>query len=206
MTLFLTAIGLGIAFCAPPGAVNAESLRRGLAGGFTSALKVQVGSLIGDMTWSAIALAGAAVLVQSLVARIVLGAVGALFLTRLAWSALADARSGKEPAPAAPGGRGDFATGAFLSLTNPWAVAFWLGIGGSLVAFGIGDPQPIHFALFFGGFLLGAVLWCLGYSALVGWGRRYVSPGLFRVVNLVCGLVLALFALRLLWSTLTLVV
>jgi hypothetical protein len=32
------------------------------------------------------------------------------------------------------------------------------------------------------------------------WGKRYLTPTLFRVVNVVCGLALGVFALRLAWS------
>jgi len=75
-TLFLSAFGLGIAFCAPPGAITAEALRRGLARGFRPALLLELGSLIGDAAWAALALAGAAIVVQNRAIQIVLGAAG----------------------------------------------------------------------------------------------------------------------------------
>jgi chemosensory pili system protein ChpE len=55
ITLFLASFALGLAFCAPPGAITAEALRRGLARGFRPALLVELGSLIGDATWALIA-------------------------------------------------------------------------------------------------------------------------------------------------------
>ncbi len=58
--LFVSAFGLGLAFCAPPGAVTAEALRRGLERGFWSVLLLELGSLVGDATWAALALFGAA--------------------------------------------------------------------------------------------------------------------------------------------------
>ena len=130
--LFLSTIGLGLAYCATPGAVNAESLRCGLAGGFRQALLVQIGSLIGDTLWAAVALTGTAFLVQNRSLRIVLGIAGACLLLRLAWSAIKDALAGSVPETQAARGRGAFLTGAFFSLTNPSAVAFWLGIGGGV--------------------------------------------------------------------------
>lgn len=199
--LYTTALVLGIAFCAPPGAVNAETLRRGLARGFAAAVRTQLGSLLGDTVWAVMALLGAAFLVQSTTARLVLGLAGTLLLLRLAWSALRDGWRGAVPAATASGG-GDFATGAMLSLANPWAVAFWLGVGGAIVAGGIADPGPGHFAVFLGGFLTGALLWCLAISALAGWGRRLVGAGFFRWLNLGCGLALAYFGVTLLARTL----
>jgi len=202
--LWLSALALGIAFCAPPGAVNAESLRRGLARGFWPALRVQTGSLIGDMAWAAFAFSGAAFLVRNGPVRLILGLLGTLFLFRLTWVSLSAAGDNCGPAPSAGPSRGDLATGLFLSLANPWAVAFWLGVGGSLVATGSADPQLQHFALFLSGFLVGGLAWCLFISGLLAWGRRYVTAGFFRWVNLLCGLILGYFAAKLLWETLSL--
>ena len=56
---------MGLAFAAPPGIVTAETVRRGLGGGFAHALFVQVGSLVGDASYAIIALAGLAAALQS---------------------------------------------------------------------------------------------------------------------------------------------
>lgn len=55
---------MAISFSAPPGPVTVETIRRGLRGGFGPALSVQLGSIIGDVAWCAIALLGLAPLVQ----------------------------------------------------------------------------------------------------------------------------------------------
>ena len=44
-----TAIGLGIAYAAAPGAVNTEAIRRGATHGAHSTFLVESGSLIGDL-------------------------------------------------------------------------------------------------------------------------------------------------------------
>ena len=64
VSLFVSAFGVGLAFCAPPGVITAEALRRGLSRGFWSALLLELGSLIGDAAWAALALTGAALLVE----------------------------------------------------------------------------------------------------------------------------------------------
>ena len=58
--LLLSALGLGLVFSATPGAVNTESLRRGVSQGFWPALLVQLGSPTGDLIWAAVALTGTA--------------------------------------------------------------------------------------------------------------------------------------------------
>src|SRR5438445_10135331 len=86
-----TAIGLGIAYAASPGAVNTEAIRRGAIHGAHSTLLVEAGSLIGDSFWAILALTGVTLFAQYLAVQIVLGITGDCFLLRLAWLALAEA-------------------------------------------------------------------------------------------------------------------
>ena len=96
MPLFISSFILAIAFCAPPGIITAETVRRGAARGFVPALFVQLGSLVGDTTWAIIALTGLAFLVQNNTAKIILSVIGILVMLKLAWDALKDARLGSE--------------------------------------------------------------------------------------------------------------
>src|SRR5690349_1313369 len=198
MTLFISSFILAIAFCAPPGVITAETVRRGATRGFVPALFVQFGSLVGDTTWAIIALTGLAFLIQNDVARTILSLIGILLMIKLAWDALKDARHGKGlEVSSVTSSRGDFASGAFLSLGNPMNIVFWTGLGTTVFASIVGGPQPIHFAVFFTGFLAGAVAWCFVMAGLVAWGRKFMTPGFFRWVNLACGLVLVYFAFQL---------
>jgi len=192
---------LAIAFCAPPGVVTAETVRRGAARGFVPALFVQFGSLVGDTTWAIIALTGLAFIVQNNLARLILSMVGILLMFKLAWDAFKDAHQNKvlDTGPSTSN-RGDFANGAFLSLGNPMNIIFWTGLGTTAFTSISGRPEPVHFATFFAGFLLGAVLWCFLMAGLVAWGRKYLTTVFFRWVNLICGIALAYFALQLGWK------
>jgi len=198
MPLFLSSFILAIAFCAPPGVVTAETVRRGAARGFLPALFVQLGSLVGDTTWAIIALTGLAFIVQNNLAKIVLTLIGILLMLKLAWSAMQDAHEAKElDTNASLSHRGDFTNGAFLSLGNPMNIVFWTGLGTTVFASISGRPQPSDFAIFFAGFLSGAVLWCFLMAAIVAWGRKFVTPTFFRWVNFACGLALGFFAIQL---------
>ena len=199
ISLFTTAIGLGIAYAAAPGAVNTEAIRRGAAHGARSAFLVETGSLIGDSLWAVLALTGVTFFAHFLPVQIVLGITGGFFLLRMAWLALADAFTRRDSAEAKPAStRGDFATGAVFGLANPVGLAFWSGLGSSVVASGATGGQ---FLLFFAGFFVGAVLWCIGISAGIRWGRRWLRPAMFRWINALCGLALGYFGLRVLWTT-----
>ena len=201
MSLFLSSFILAIAFCAPPGVITAETVRRGAARGFIPALFVQLGSLVGDTTWAVIALTGLAFIVQNNLAKIILSLIGILLMLNLAWGAIQDARNGKDlETNLTHSHRGDFTNGAFLSLGNPMNIVFWTGLGTTVFASISGRPQPVDFAVFFAGFLSGAVLWCFVMAGLVAWGRRFVTTTFFRWVNFACGIALGYFALQLGWN------
>jgi len=204
MSLFISSFVLAIAFCAPPGVITAETVRRGAARGFIPALFVQFGSLVGDTTWAIIALTGLAFLIQNNTAKLILSMLGIFLMLKLAWHAIGDARRGKEldTSVGTTSTRGDFANGAVLSLGNPMNIVFWTGLGTTVFASISGKPQPGDFAVFFAGFLSGAVAWCFIMAGLVAWGRRFVTGTFFRWVNLVCGAALVYFAFQLGWNLL----
>ncbi len=196
--LLISSFFLALSFCAPPGVITAETFRRGSARGFFPALFVQLGSLIGDTTWALIALTGLAFLIQNTLARTILSLIGIFLMVKLAWDALKDARHGKGlDVSESRSNRGDFASGAFLSLGNPMNIVFWTGLGTSVFASISGGPEPIHFAIFFAGFLSGAILWCFVMAGLVAWGRQWMMGTFFRFLNAACGLILFYFAFQL---------
>ncbi|HEY7834058.1 MAG TPA: LysE family transporter [Ktedonobacterales bacterium] len=196
--LLLTGAGLGLTYAAAPGAVNTEALRRGVARGARSTLLIEAGSLIGDGLWAALALTGVVLIGQHRAILVALGIAGGCFLLRMAWLALHDAWVGAKPPATSAAARGDFATGAFFGLANPVGLAFWSGLGSGVAA----EASGVGIALFFAGFYIGAILWCLGITTLIGWGRRWVRPNLFRWINALCGLALGYFGARLLWTSL----
>lgn len=184
----LIAFGLGMAFSAPPGIVTAESIRRGLSGGFWSAMAVGVGSLIGDSVYAILALSGLAFITRRPAAQLVIGIAGSVVLFILARSAWrAKLLEGTESL--APGERrGAFLSGAALSLTNPWAIAFWIGFGGVLLSAGIRNPAS-DIGLFLASFLAGAMVWGVILSVLIALGRRFMNPFLFRVASVASAII-----------------
>lgn len=203
LLLFLTGIGLSVFFCALPGAVNTEALRRGIRGGFRPALMVELGSCIGDATWAIIALAGLSILISNDLARIALGVFGFILLLFLAYRSFSDFYYGISLEGEVSKGRNDFLTGALISLGNPSQIAFWVGIGGSVVGGIVPEPVAWDFVIFLAGYLLGSVIWCLAYSALVAYGRRYIGPKLFRAISLVCAVIFTYLGVSLLIQALT---
>mgnify|MGYP000931804881 CR=1 FL=1 len=199
--LFLAAVVLSLIFCATPGAVNTQVLRVGVTGGFRRAFGVETGSIVGDMCWAVIALAGLAIIWNNMTARVILAVIGATFLLYLAYQGFQDARRREMTEVDAPKGHTDFVTGVIMSFANPFQIPFWIGIGSTSIAVIMSDPELMDFVIFYLGYLVGAMIWGTSYSALIGHGRRYITPKLFRALSMICALVLLYFAFNLLYST-----
>jgi chemosensory pili system protein ChpE len=199
--VFFSALVLSIIFCGAPGAVNTQALRVGVAGGFRRAFGVETGSIVGDTTWAIIALTGLAMVWDNDIARWTLGILGTVILLYLVYSGIQDARMEELPEANAPKGHTDLVTGIMMSFVNPFQLAFWIGIGSSAIVTIIPDPQLTDFVVFYAGYITGAMIWGLAYSALIGYGRKYVTPKLFRFLSLVCALVLLYFAISLVYNT-----
>ena len=199
--LFFSAFAMAIAFAIQPGPIGFESLRRGTVHGWSAALHVELGSLLGDGVWAAIALLGASFLFQNQVVTLLLGLFGCGLLLRFAWDAWQSSR--REIIYTPTDNRSNhLAAGAMISLSNPQNLTFMLGISGAIVGLGFLDPQPIHLLVFFAGYMVAQVCWCFFFATVVEFGRRLLSQRLLRSINLACAIFLAILGVHLLIQTL----
>lgn len=196
LTLFFAALLFGAVFCLSPGAVLAETLRRGLKGGFRPALLVQFGSLIGDAVWALIGLTGLALLLGHETLRLPLTLASAAYLAWLGLQSLLDARRLGIVEEAEPGehNAGAFASGAMLSLSNPKNIVYWGALGGAMAGLVSGVPSLADSLVFFAGFMTASVLCCFLCAGLVDWLRRSASPRWHRFSHALCGVVLLVLA------------
>lgn len=206
LTLFFTALLLGLIFNAAPGAVFAEAIRLGVRGGFRPALAVQIGSLAGDALWAVLGLAGVGLLLQLDVLRLPIGIAGVLYLLWLAWDAWRAANkefSLKPGAAMAHDGKA-LRSGVLLSVTNPQNVAYWAALGSAMGAVGISQPTPEHYVTFFIGFMAASVLWSFLCAGLIAFVFRRAGMSWSRLTYRACAvafLLLALSSLRNLWDS-----
>jgi threonine/homoserine/homoserine lactone efflux protein len=169
---------------------------------------VQLGSLVGDTVWAAAALAGGAFLLHSAPVRRVIGLAGGALLLYLAAAAFRDAARHTSvvtrdvsPEFSSTPRRGDFGVGAALSLGNPFAIAFWLGVGTSVVSTRFATPGVLPFAVFLAGVTAGGLAWSFVFAGMVAVGRRRLTPSAFRLADGCCGAALAWFGVDLLRRT-----
>ncbi len=195
LTIFFYALVFGFVFCLSPGAVLAETLRRGLLQGFTPALLVQIGSLVGDAVWAVIGLTGIALLIQHDAVRVPLTIVCALYLAWLGVRSLIDAwHLPQESSAPAGSAQNALAVGAAISLANPKNIVYWGALGSALSGIVGATPSHAQTLTFFAGFMLASVLSCFLTAALVNLLRKNASPLWQRVSYALCGLVLLYLA------------
>jgi len=198
----VSAVGLGFAYAALPGAVNAEALRRGMAGGFRRAFLVHAGGTLGAGFWAVVALTGASLIARYEAITIALGVIGAAFLIRLTIIAIRGALGNELPRAEAPKSGADLTVGLVVGIANPAGIPFWTGLASDVVLRGDDSSlDPRRAGLFVACVLIGSLLWGLTLAGLIAWGRQYLNVGFFRVVNGLCAVAFGYFALQLLWTT-----
>lgn len=198
--LIASGLTIGVAYTVVPGPVNTEATRRSLKGGFGPALKVQIGSLVGDVLWAILGLTGAVVALQRDSIAIMLGLVGAGFLFALARSAFRGAADIDGHEPESPRGSG-WRVGIMFSLANPAGIAFWSGVGGGMLGT-VANPGSLEVAAVLASFIVGSAACGVLFAGLAGFGHRHASGALMRWIDGICGVALTWFGVRLLWTTL----
>lgn len=198
LEVFTLALGLGLIFNAAPGAVFAESLRRGIRSGFGPALNVQLGSLVGDAAWAVLGLAGVGALFSVPALRVPMTVAGCVLLGWLGVQGVRAAVTGGAVAPAETPALGDggsaLKTGMAMSLANPWNIVYWSGAAGAVSGV-LGDTADVNgLVVFFTGFMVSSLAWCFVCAGGIALLRRALPPMAVRAVELVCGLALLVFA------------
>jgi threonine/homoserine/homoserine lactone efflux protein len=204
-------LGLTLAFALalPPSVILTETIRRGARGGFWPGVAVQYGSIVADCVYALLGLTGAAILVTNPVVQVVVGTVGIGFMVLLGITGLRTAlradpgtTATDDLLPAAPAGRlgaalagrGPFLVGLALGLANPWAIAFWLGIGGTFAAAGLVDATAVDYAAFFAAYVLGLSIYSISIAAIVGIGHRRLERRWLRIAEGAASAALLVFA------------
>jgi threonine/homoserine/homoserine lactone efflux protein len=181
--------------------VLAETARRGLANGFRAALAVELGSLAGDAVWIGLMFAGAAALAQAGGVQLAAGGAGGLFLLWLGVRALSNARRKRLPLSDGAAAEQAFATGAAMSVASPYALPFWLTVSGSLSGYGVSSAGALGYTIFSAAFLLTCFAFALFAASVISWGRRFLRPRFFFLIDLVGGLLFVVIGLDLLSVT-----
>jgi chemosensory pili system protein ChpE len=131
--------------------------------------------------------------------RTLLSVAGVAVLVYLGAAGIRDAVARKVASAAEekPSHSSAFRSGLVISMANPMAVAYWLSVGGALVAAGIAGSTPLQTGTFVMGFLGGTIAWAFIMALAVRWGRQLLKPVVFRWVTAGCSAALLIFGFSL---------
>ncbi len=173
---------LGWSVAWPPGPINAEMIRRGLAAGFRPAAAVGLGACSADALWANVVMAGIGLLIGP-AARFGLAVASTVLLLILAgcfllaaWRAWRDGETLLVASSRVAATRRGYFLGLGMALASPWNLAFWLAVMGRPQSLDAGLAGALTVA---GAVILGAGAWILVLCGFVVRLRLRLGDGLW---------------------------
>ncbi len=208
MSILLNGFVLGWSVSWPPGPVNAEMIRRGIAakggGSFWRIWSVGVGACTGDFAWALGVSLGAGALLNSpairrslaVVSLILLALLAALFL-RSAWRIYRrEAEAAESKIDDQSRRRSGYWLGLFFAMSSPWNLGFWFAVIGSQATLAADVPRSLALAA---SVVLGAITWTLVLCVALKLGARFFARRAWQIgTELLTAGVMIWFAARLL--------
>ena len=198
---FAASFGLAFSGAVMPGPLLSAAVKESAARGAAAGPLLIAGHLLLELILVALILLGASSLMAApaFVATVSLAGGGimlwmaggmALGIPKLSLPKRGESGAGPK--------RGAFqlvASGAAISLSNPYFFVWWASIGmGLLLSSAASGPAAV--VAFFLGHALGDALWYSGVSALVAGGRRFLSNFRYRVLVGACAALLGFFGAK----------
>jgi len=199
VSLILRGFVIGLSLAAPVGPIGVLTIRRTLAHGRLTGFISGLGTATADGFYGLIGALGLTAVTSLLTGNAFwLKLVGGLFLCYLGVQTLR-AKPAVNPAQAQSrqGLIGAYVSAFLLTLTNPMTILAFVAIFASLLA---GDPQmngtdTSNLILIVLGVFLGSSAWWLILSTVTSLLRNRLNPQSMRWVNIVSGLVIAVFGI-----------
>jgi threonine/homoserine/homoserine lactone efflux protein len=191
--IFGTAFVVGLSGAIMPGPVLAVAISESARRGFRAGPLLVLGHAIVELPLVvALAWGLSEVLEQSLVAGII-GVIGGLFLLGMSYALLRQARQAVSPLEVSSQPHGHvhwlIASGALLSIANPFWLLWWATVGTKLVLWSLA-AGTIGVVVFFLGHILSDLGWYSMVSLVIARGKRLMSLRVYRGLLLTCGLFL----------------
>jgi threonine/homoserine/homoserine lactone efflux protein len=199
LEIFLKGLGIGVAVAAPVGPIGLLCIKRTLARGWATGFATGLGVASADATYGLMVAAGLAVtgLLVAYATPMQIG--GGLMIAGLGLMSLRSffkGHAGDRPAEmAARGGLGGaFATGYALTLSNPMTILAFTALVAGLGAAAASQAAAPY--LLVAGVFAGSASWWAILTTAATLARSRLTPAVTRWLDLVSGLVLVAWGLR----------
>jgi threonine/homoserine/homoserine lactone efflux protein len=189
--LLLKGVTIGFSIAAPVGPIGLLCIRRAMADGARAAFICGLGAASADAAYALVGGFAMTTVARWLVAeKPWFGLVGGLFLVVLGVQTIT-ARGASPAAATARGALSAYSSTLLLTLANPLTIMSF-----AAVFAGVGVAEAANYsaaALLVGGVFAGSALWWLLLSAAAARARRHISAATVRIINRVCGAIIAAF-------------
>jgi len=192
--LFWSAFIVGLSGAIMPGPVLSVTIGETMKRGFVAGPLIVLGHAILELIVIAAAVWGLGIWIRQPPVLGGLGIAGGLMLLATGIQMILTSRSAAIEA-AQPGrefqraARGPILAGVLMSLANPYWTLWWVTIGLNYVALACQQGFP-GLASFYAGHITADLAWYSLISAAVASGRRWVFPGIHRIIIVACGIAL----------------
>jgi threonine/homoserine/homoserine lactone efflux protein len=198
MNEILRNILLGISLAAPLGPASVAVIQNGLKQGFQRAFLTGVGVTLADTTYLMLVFFGLSSFINAPIVKVLIWVFGSIILVYLGIQSLRDGTTSFVlEADIGPSSRSPLLAGYLINLSNPLAVIWWLGIFGSILSSAAAGGSRTSALMVSSTILAGILLWHSFIAFLTHWGKRFLNQKTIRFINILAGIVLILFGLRL---------
>jgi len=200
ITIFWTALVVGFSGAIMPGPLLTVTIGESARRGFVAGPLLVVGHALLEILLVLLLVLGAAEFLASSRVHTVIAVVGGAFLVYMGWSMCRDARLGRVSLQLESGTDSDEAeqvrpgmhpvpAGILVSLSNPYWSLWWATVGLAYITTSM-DRGAAGLLAFISGHLLADFIWYGLVSGTVAGGRRFMTPGVYRGIIIVCGVFL----------------
>lgn len=207
MHLILRNILLGVSLAAPIGPSGVAIIQNGLRAGFPRAFLTGLGVTLADATYLLLVFFGLAGFLDIPAVEVAVWLLGAAALLFFGIRTLREAGSGIDlEGSMIATARSPLLTGYIVNISNPIAAVWWLGVFGSLLAEAAYGSSKLYALGLSATILVGILGFHTTMSLLSHFGRRYLNERLLRVISILAGSALLLFAVRFVYMALLVLV
>lgn len=189
--IFLSSFLVGLSGALMPGPVLTVTIAQAVRRGHSAGPLVSLGHGIVEGSLVVGLALGLSQLLQMPLVSGTIGVLGGLCLFYMGWGMLrAPAPAELSAAAAGPqGGMGPVASGALLSVANPYWILWWATVGAAylILTFKYG---ALGVVAFYAGHFMADLGWLSLVGSAVAAGRKLLTPRVYRAILAVCGVFL----------------
>ncbi len=199
MKFFGTGFLLALSLCMDIGIVNIAIIRTGIESGFSPALRLGLGSTLGDLIYACISLAGIGILLKISAVRWALWIGGTVILLYLCVHAVKnmlvkDIEQGdKLPGKREKTGNRYFTYGTLLALSSPTSILWYASIGGGIIA-GESFHGKTDILIFLSGFAIASTLWGFFLAGVSHAGKKLFTQKIRIVISAISLMIFLILA------------